>query len=105
MTEDRTWVRFRGNSTLEDHLLGVEAAGERSATEVASLAADLRNEAEIVLCLDQETARRQGADLLSSTHPLVRAALRAPGSCRTKFGRATVSSETVGTVISLPSEV
>jgi len=95
MTEDRTWVRFRGNSTLEDHLLGVEAAGERSATEVASLAADLRNEAEIVLCLDQETARRQGADLLSSTHPLVRAALRAPGSCRTKFGRATVSSETV----------
>jgi hypothetical protein len=95
MTDDRIWVRFRGNATLEEHLLGVEAAGERSATEIASLAADLRNEAEILLCLDQETARRQGADLLGATHPLVRAALRAPGSSRTRFGTAKVETDVV----------
>lgn len=95
MTDDRIWVRFRGNATLEEHLLGVAAAGERSATEIASLAADLRNEAEILLCLDQETARRQGADLLGATHPLVRAALRAPGSSRTRFGTAKVETDVV----------
>jgi len=91
LSEDRLWLRFRGNATLEEHLLGVQAAGERSASEIAVLSADLRNEAEIHLCLDQETARRRGADLLSANHPLVLAALRAPSTARCRFGSVSMA--------------
>jgi hypothetical protein len=95
VSDDLVWVRFYGDATLDEHLMGVQAAGERSASEIAELSARLRGEMEILLCLDQETARRQGADLLGSTHPLVRAALRAPGSAETRFGAVRVETDTV----------
>ncbi len=95
VSDDLVWVTFHGDATLDAHLMGVQAAGERSALEIADLSARLRNEMEILLCLDQETARRQGADLLGSTHPLVRAALRAPGSAETRFGAVRVETDAV----------
>ena len=81
-----TWLHFRGNAQLAENLLGVQAEGERSASEIAALSTLLQNEMDIPLCLDQETARRQGADLLNANHPLVRAALRTPSSGQTRFG-------------------
>jgi superfamily II DNA or RNA helicase len=81
-----TWLHFRGNAELAGNLLGVQAEGERSASEIAALSTLLQNEMDIPLCLDQETARRQGADLLNANHPLVRAALRTPTSRQTRFG-------------------
>ncbi len=95
VSDDRVWVTFYGDATLDEHLMGVQAAGERSASEIADLSARLRAEMDIILCLDQETARRQGADLLGSTHPLVRAALRAPGSTETRFGAVRVETDEV----------
>ena len=84
------WLHLTGNATLAENLLGLEADRERSSSEIAALHADLRNESEIALCLDQETARRQGAELLGATHPLVRAALRAPRAGRTPYGAVRV---------------
>jgi len=80
------WLHFRGNAELAENLLGVQAERERSASEIAALCSLLQNEMDIPLCLDQETARRQGADLLNANHPLVRAALRTPPSSQTRFG-------------------
>ena len=80
------WLHLTGNAAMAENLLGLQADRERSSSEIAALHADLRNESEMTLCLDQETARRQGADLLSATHPLVRAALRVPQAGRTPYG-------------------
>lgn len=88
------WARLRGNDYLERQLRGVEAAGERSRSELEELARHLRNESEITLCLDPDLAREKGAALLNATHPLVRAALRVPGYSQTRF--ASVSYHTPG---------
>ena len=93
--ENGPWLHLKGNATMGEHLLGVQADRERSGREIAALHSDLRNESEITLCLDQETARRRGADLLSATHPLVRAALRAPRAGRTPYGAARISTSEV----------
>ena len=84
------WLHLTGNATMAENLLGLEADGERSQSEIVALHRDLRNESEITLCLDQETARRQGAKLLNATHPLVRAALRVPRAGRTPYGAVRV---------------
>ena len=89
------WLHFRGNAELAENLLGVQAEGERSASEIAELCTLLQNEMDIPLCLDQETARRQGADLLNANHPLVRAALRTPPSGQTRFGALGIETADV----------
>lgn len=86
------WLHFRGNAELAANLLGVQSEGERSASEIAELCARLQNEMDIPLCLDQETARRRGADLLNANHPLVRAALRTPTSGQTRFGAVGIAT-------------
>ena len=78
-------LTLRGSAALETHLRGVQAAGERSRGEIDHLAKALLDERDIVLCLDQEHARITGHSLLSATHPLVRAALRVPGSSQARF--------------------
>lgn len=91
MSDDRRWLFLRGDAELESDLRRVQTAGERSASEVDSLARDLRNSIEIQLCLHQETARGQGADLLSASHPLIRAALKA-NQRRTRYGSARIQA-------------
>ena len=95
LSDDRRWLYLRGDAKLEGDLRQVQTAGERSSSEVDQLAVHLRNEIEIQLCLDQEAARRQGADLLSASHMLVRAALKAKRSSRTRFGAARIKSVNV----------
>lgn len=92
LSGDGRWLYLRGDVKLENDLRHVQAAGDRSAAEVDLLARDLRAEMEIRLCLDQETARNSGADLLSATHPLVRAALTVKQSRPTRFGAARLRS-------------
>ncbi len=92
VSDDGYWLYFRGTADLAEHLYAVQAAGERSASEIADLAARLRDETEIILCLDQETARKRGADLLNTTHPLVRAALQVPGVSQCRYGSARIRS-------------
>jgi len=96
-----THVVFQGTAALEPHLRGVQAAGERSRTEIDEFARALVDEREIVLCLDQEHARTSGHPLLSSTHPLVRAALRVPGSSQARFARVRVVHESVAPAVYL----
>lgn len=93
-SEDGRWLFLRGDSELEGDLRLVQAAGERSSSELDRLARELRNNSELHLCLDQETARRQGADLLSASHALVRAALKAKRG-HTRYGAACLRSAAV----------
>lgn len=94
LSGDGHWLFLRGDDELEGDLRQVQTAGERSSAEIDLLARDLRNQSEIHLCLDQETARRQGADLLSASHALVRAALKDKRG-RTRYGAACLHSADV----------
>ena len=89
------WLHLTGNAALAENLLGLQTDRERSSGEIAALHARLRNESEITLCLDQETARRQGAGLLNATHPLVRAALRVPQAGRTPYGAVRIRTSDI----------
>ena len=86
------WLHVTGNAEMARNLLGLSNDHELSYAEVAAYHTRLRNEDEITLCLDQETARRQGADLLAANHPLVRAAIRIPRASQRAFGAARVRS-------------
>jgi hypothetical protein len=93
VSSDGGRVLVRGNAAMENHLHGVQAAGERSGAELAALARSLRNETQIVLALEPELARTTGSDLLSATHPLVRAALRVPGASQARFAHLSITTE------------
>ncbi|MCY3924210.1 MAG: helicase-related protein [bacterium] len=86
------WLHLTGNAEMARNLLGLSNDRELSYAELATYHTRLRNEDEITLCLDQETARRQGADLLGANHPLARAALRIPRAAQSPFGAARVRS-------------
>jgi hypothetical protein len=88
-------LTFVGTAALEAQLRGVEAAGERSRVEIEQLAKAMIDERDILLCLDQEDARQKGHSLLSANHPMVRAALRVPGSSQSRFAHVRVVSENV----------
>lgn len=89
-SNDSIWLNFRGDNTLADALDRVEAAGERSRSELDQYRIDLRDEQEIRLCLDQKKARMGGHDLLNANHPLVRAALRGSVTATCRFGSAQI---------------
>ncbi|MCY3850544.1 MAG: helicase-related protein [Acidimicrobiaceae bacterium] len=90
-----TFLTFRGTAGLEQHLQGVQSEGERSRAEVDKLAKAMLDERDLVLCLDPEHARKTGQLLLSSTNPLVRAALRVPGSSSARFSHIGIMSSVV----------
>lgn len=90
-----THLTFRGTAAMEEHLRGVESAGERSRAEIDGLAKAMLDERDVVLCLDPDHARKTGQRLLAATNPLVRAALRVPGSSQARFGHLGVRSSTV----------
>jgi superfamily II DNA or RNA helicase len=95
LDRDGSHLTFRGTAALELHLRGVQAAGERSRSEIDQLAKALLDERDVVLCLDQEHARMTGHQLLSATHPLVRAALRVPGSSQARYSALRVRAKEV----------
>ncbi len=61
-----TRLTLRGTQEMEQHLRAVQARGERSAAELDVYARKLREEQDIVVCLDQELARKTGESLLSA---------------------------------------
>ena len=74
-------------------MCSLQVSGSR--TEVDELAKAMLDESDVVLCLDPEHARKTGKHLLSATNPLVRAALRVPGSSQARFGHIGVNSSAV----------
>lgn len=90
-----THLTFTGNASLAVHLRDVETAGERSRAEIEYLARAMLDERDIVLCLDPEHARQTGHALLTANHPMVRAALRVPGSSQARFANVQVVSTDV----------
>ncbi|MCY4433218.1 MAG: helicase-related protein [bacterium] len=93
--ESGTLLIFRGTPAMEPQLLSLQTAGERSRTEIDQLAKAMQDERELVLCLDPERARKSGHQLLSANSPMVRAALRVPGSVQPRFGHLRVQSSAV----------
>ena len=92
-SNNNLWLIFRGDNTLADALDRVEAAGERSRSELDQCRIALRNEQDIRLCLDQEKARIGGHDLLNANHSLVRAALRGSVTATCRFGSAQIADD------------
>jgi superfamily II DNA or RNA helicase len=88
-------LSFRGTSAMEPHLVGVQSAGDRSRAEIDQLVRAVRDERELILCLDPEDARTSGYPLLSANNPLVLAALRVPGSSQARFGHIGIRDSSV----------
>ncbi len=97
VSPDGSRMTLRGTTEMEQHLRSVQARGERSAAELAELSRKLRDEHDIVVCLDQETARTTGEELLSANHPLTRAALAVPGHTQARFARVRLVSADIPT--------
>lgn len=102
-TGDGRFLVLEGSSNLAEQLGTVRAKGERSAAELANIDRDLRTGMPQFLCLDQEHARRTGAQLLTANHPLVRAAVHVPGPAQTRYTCARIDGATVpsGTYVTL----
>jgi len=85
MSDDGVWLRIVGSAALDADLRRVQAQGERSSMELERLGRQILGGIEIQLCLDPDRARETGSDLLSSTHPLVRAALASRDAGQSRF--------------------
>lgn len=92
VSSDGRHLTLRGNAAMEHHLRSVHARGERSETELESLARKLRDEQDIVVALEQELARTTGEPILSAIHPLTRAALGVPGNTEARWAHLAVST-------------
>ena len=95
LSQDKNWLTLYGNVGMADDVEKVAAAGERSRAELEKYVQKLRDEHAILICLDQETARKQGADLISANHPLVRAAIRSSDAKLCRFSQVKIQSDTV----------
>lgn len=90
-TRDSRSIELRGNSTMAERVEGLARSGRRTRTEVHHLATSLRGEIPIPLLLDQELARTTGGNLLTSTNPLVMAAVDVPGHRQARFATLRLS--------------
>lgn len=95
ISQDKNWLTIYGNVGMSDDVERVAAAGERSRAELEKYVQKLRDEHAILICLDQETARKQGADLISANHPLVRAAIRSSDAKLCRFSQVKIRSSAV----------
>ncbi|WP_137159765.1 helicase-related protein [Blastococcus sp. CCUG 61487] len=87
-------LRFRGNRDMADRLYRLVVDERLSREEAAPYERALRNEEELHLVLDQETARTsQTMDLLSARHPLVLAAANVPEHRRARFAVVRVTAQ------------
>ena len=92
ISKDQIWLTIYGNASMADDVEKVAAAGERSRSELENFIRKLRDEHAITICLDQETARMHGADLISANHPLVRAAIKSSDSQISRFALAKIQT-------------
>ena len=84
-------LRLRGNRDMADRLNRLVAEERLSRDEAGRYERALRNEEELHLVLDQETARTsQTMDLLSARHPLVLAAANVPEQRQARFAAMRV---------------
>lgn len=83
-------ISLRGNTRMAEQVRSLVAAGKRSTAEVQETISTLQSEVEMSLVLDQELARTAGGELLTSTHPLVLAALTVPGFQNSRYSSLSV---------------
>ncbi|WP_448609434.1 DEAD/DEAH box helicase [Geodermatophilus sp. URMC 60] len=86
-------LRLRGNRDMADRLHRLVIDERLSRDEASPYERALRNQEELHLVLDQETARTsQTMDLLSARHPLVLAAANVPEHRRARFAVVRVAA-------------
>ena len=95
VSQDNNWLTIYGNVRMAEDVEKVAAAGERSRSELEKYIQKLRDEHTILVCLDQEIASKQGADLISANHPLVRAAIRSSDAKLSRFSQVEIQSNKV----------
>jgi len=88
--EGRRMVELRGNAAMADGVSVLARSGRRTQHETEGLASTLRLESSIYLALDQEIAEATGATMLSSTSPLVMAAVEVPGHRLARFASVRI---------------
>lgn len=90
LSADQKALTLRGNAQMAERVERLSDTGRRARHEVSPHARALRDEGEITLILDQESARQGAGPLLSSTHPLVMAAASVPHHRQARFTSTTV---------------
>ncbi len=83
-------VEFRGNAAMADGLAALARTGRRTRSEIETLASGLRQESGLYFALDHDRAQETGATLLTSTNPLVMAAVEVPGHRLARFASARI---------------
>ena len=91
-TPDGRCLTVLGNNTMAEQLRKLQVGGERSQAEVDEYVDALLDEHLIYLSLDQEWSREGGPTLLTSNHPLVRAALGAPSHRQARFAEVCIAN-------------
>jgi hypothetical protein len=89
---DARSLSLRGTAELAREVQELAVSRERSSAEVENVVSILRNESTLKVSLDQESSRQGGPDLLTSNHPLVRAALRVPGHRQVRYSAVQLES-------------
>jgi superfamily II DNA or RNA helicase len=83
-------AELRGNPAMATRVDALVQKQQRTRTETQPLVSSLRSELPISLVLDQELARTGGGNLLTSTSPLVMAAVSVPGHRHARFASLRV---------------
>lgn len=87
---DAQTAELRGNPAMAARVDSLVQKQQRTRAETQVLASALRSELPIPLVLDQELARTGGGTLLTSTSPLVMAAVSVPGHRQARFASLRV---------------
>jgi superfamily II DNA or RNA helicase len=88
--DHRRSIEFRGNAAMADGVASLAQTGRRTRNEVEALASSLRQELSVYFALDPERAQESGSAILTSTNPLVVAAVGVPGHRLARFATARI---------------
>lgn len=83
-------VEFQGNVAMADGVAALARTGRRTRSETDGWSSALRQESSLYFALDPEQAQATGATILTSTNPLVMAAVTIPGHRLARFAAARI---------------
>ena len=89
---DGTTVMLRGNAAMAARVDELAAKAQRTRNETGPISTLLRSEVAMPLVLDQELARTGGGTLLTSTSPLIVAAVAVPDHRHSRFASLRLSA-------------
>lgn len=88
--DGRRSVEVRGNAAMADGVVALARSGRRTRNEVDEFSSALRQESPIYFALDQDRAQETAATILTSTNPLVLAAVEVPGHRLARFATVRI---------------